>query len=76
MIRALFYHFLGLSYPNAPHAESGLRDGLISSLAIRNNHEGPESTKTAAAEHRLGGDSHSRHGSEERLDPGLCSVGE
>jgi murein L,D-transpeptidase YafK len=46
--RSAFYLSLGLSYPNAAHAERGLRDGLIT-RALRGNKAPPQNT-------RLGGD--------------------
>jgi len=54
--KSAFYLSLGLSYPNAPHAERGLRDGLISRTQYETILRALRAKKTPPQNTRLGGD--------------------
>ena len=71
--KSAFYLSLGVSYPNAPHADRGLRDGLISKSQHDTIMRALKLKKTPPQNTALGGDIyiHGR-GAEQRLDLGLC----
>lgn len=50
-----FYKFMGLSYPGVPHAEQGLRDGLISSRQYETIKKANEDRQQPPWDTRLGG---------------------
>jgi murein L,D-transpeptidase YafK len=54
--KSAFYLSLGVSYPNAPHAERGLRDGLISRSQYQSIISAVKSKRTPLQNTRLGGD--------------------
>ncbi len=54
--QSAFYLSLGVSYPNAPHAERGLRDGLISRSQYQSIISAVKSKRTPPQNTRLGGD--------------------
>jgi len=54
--KSAFYLSLGLSYPNAPHAERGLRDGLINRSQYETIMRALKARKTPPQNTRLGGD--------------------
>jgi murein L,D-transpeptidase YafK len=54
--RSAFYLSLGLSYPNAAHAERGLRDGLITKAQYESIMRALRAKKTPPQNTRLGGD--------------------
>jgi len=54
--KSAFYLSLGLSYPNAPHAERGLRDGLINRSQYEAVIRALKGQKTPPQNTRLGGD--------------------
>lgn len=54
--KSAFYLSLGVSYPNAPHAERGLRDGLINRSQYDAIMRALRSKKTPPQNTRLGGD--------------------
>jgi len=54
--KSAFYLSLGVSYPNAPHAERGLRDGLISRGQYQSIISAVKSKRTPLQNTRLGGD--------------------
>lgn len=54
--KSAFYLSLGLSYPNAPHAERGLRDGLINRSQYEAIMKALKAVRTPPQNTRLGGD--------------------
>jgi len=54
--KSAFYLSLGISYPNAPHAERGLRDGLITKAQYNTIMQALDSHKTPPQNTKLGGD--------------------
>lgn len=54
--KSAFYLSLGLSYPNAPHAERGLRDGLINRSQYEMIIRALKAKSTPPQNTRLGGD--------------------
>jgi murein L,D-transpeptidase YafK len=54
--RSAFYLSLGVSYPNAAHAERGLRDGLISKAQYESIMRALRAKTTPPQNTRLGGD--------------------
>jgi len=54
--KSAFYLSLGLSYPNVPHAERGLRDGLINRSQYEAIIRALKAKKTPPQNTRLGGD--------------------
>ena len=54
--KSAFYLSLGLSYPNAPHAERGLRDGLINRSQYEAIMKALKTGKAPPQNTRLGGD--------------------
>ena len=54
--KSAFYLSLGLSYPNAPHAERGLRDGLINRSQYEAIMKALKAGRTPPQNTRLGGD--------------------
>jgi len=54
--KSAFYLSLGLSYPNVPHAERGLRDGLINRSQYEAIIRALKGQKTPPQNTRLGGD--------------------
>jgi len=54
--KSAFYLSLGLSYPNAPHAERGLRDGLINRKQYDAILRALQAKKAPPQNTRLGGD--------------------
>jgi len=54
--KSAFYLSLGLSYPNAPHAERGLRDGLINRSQYETIMKALKAGKAPPQNTRLGGD--------------------
>jgi murein L,D-transpeptidase YafK len=54
--QSAYYLSLGISYPNAPHAERGLRDGLISRGQYQSIISAVKSKRTPPQNTRLGGD--------------------
>ncbi|MEK6336360.1 MAG: L,D-transpeptidase family protein [Acidobacteriota bacterium] len=54
--KSAFYLSLGVSYPNTPHAERGLRDGLISRSQYQSIISAVKSKRTPPQNTRLGGD--------------------
>ncbi len=54
--KSAFYLSLGLSYPNAAHAERGLRDGLITRLQYETMMRALRAKKGPPQNTRLGGD--------------------
>lgn len=54
--KSAFYLSLGISYPNAPHAERGLRDGLIDRSQYDSIVRALKSKSTPPQNTRLGGD--------------------
>ena len=54
--KSAFYLSLGVSYPNTPHAERGLRDGLISRGQYQSIISAVKSKRTPPQNTRLGGD--------------------
>jgi len=54
--KSAFYLSLGLSYPNAPHAERGLRDSLINRSQYEAIIRALKARKTPPQNTRLGGD--------------------
>ena len=54
--RSAFYLSLGLSYPNAAHAERGLRDGLITKVQYQAIMRALKSRRTPPQNTHLGGD--------------------
>jgi hypothetical protein len=54
--KSAFYLSLGLSYPNAPHAERGLRDGLINRSRYEAIMKALKAGKAPPQNTRLGGD--------------------
>lgn len=54
--KSAFYLSLGLSYPNAPHAERGLRDGLINRSQYETIVKALKAVRTPPQNTRLGGD--------------------
>jgi murein L,D-transpeptidase YafK len=54
--KSAFYLSLGVSYPNAPHAERGLRDSLISRSQYQSIISAAKSKRTPLQNTRLGGD--------------------
>jgi murein L,D-transpeptidase YafK len=54
--KSAFYLSLGLSYPNAPHTERGLRDGLINRSQYETIMRALKARKAPPQNTRLGGD--------------------
>jgi lipoprotein-anchoring transpeptidase ErfK/SrfK len=54
--KSAFYLSVGISYPNAPHADRGLRDGLITKAQYNTIMQALDSHKTPTQNTRLGGD--------------------
>jgi murein L,D-transpeptidase YafK len=54
--KSAFYLSLGISYPNAPHAARGLRDGLITKAQYNTIMQALDSHKTPLQQTKLGGD--------------------
>ena len=54
--KSAFYLSLGISYPNAPHAERGLRDGLITKAQYNTIMQALDSHKAPPQNTKLGGD--------------------
>ena len=54
--QSAFYLSLGISYPNATHAERGLRDGLITKAQYSTIMQGLDSHKAPPQNTKLGGD--------------------
>ena len=54
--KSAFYLSLGVSYPNATHAERGLRDGLITNAQYNTIMQALDSHKTPPQNTKLGGD--------------------
>jgi len=74
--KSAYYLSLGISYPNAAHAERGLRDGLITKGQY-------DAIMRALAQRKLrrripasGGETTSRQRLGNLIGPGLCGVGE
>jgi len=65
--KSAFYLSLGISYPNAAHAERGLRDGLITKAQYNTILEALKAGKTPPQNTELGGDIYS-HGNGARSD--------
>ena len=65
--KSAFYLSLGLSYPNAAHAERGLRDGLISKAQYDSIMRALRAKKAPPQNTRLGGDIYI-HGNGARSD--------
>ena len=54
--KSAFYLSLGISYPNAPHAERGLRDGLITKAQYNTIMQALDAHKAPTQNTKLGGD--------------------